>query len=80
MQKVTLPPFEKWSPSFKKTFFERLGAWNSIKSEDDMRFAKEINLVVKNDMYSIEIQWHTDIIEVLKKDLPRSIKSKLTSS
>ena len=78
-QVIILPPFCKWSPKFKKTLFERIGNWNSIKEEDDMRFAKEIRLIINNktNMITIEIDWNTDIIEVLKNDLPLSIKNKI---
>ena len=76
---IVLPPFNKWSPKFKQTFFERIGSHNSIKGEEDMQFAKEIRLVVRDNKYLIEVDWQTDIVEVLKKELPAGVKSKLVS-
>jgi len=76
-QRIVLPPYAKWSAKFKKTFFERLGGWNSVRNEADMEFAEEIVLVVRDGMYLIEIKWVKDIVEVQKKDLPLGIRKKL---
>jgi len=78
-QIIILPEFSKWTPKFKKIFFERIGNWNHIKTYDDMRFAKEIRLIIDNDIYTIEIDWYKDIIELLKKDIPLSIRKKKTN-
>jgi hypothetical protein len=76
-QIIVLQPYEKWSPKFKQIFMQRVGRWNSIRNDEDMEYAKEIRLVVHEDMYTIEIDWYIDIIEVLKKDLPVSIKKQI---
>lgn len=76
-KRIKLPPYSKWSPKFKKTFFERLGAFNSIKDERDMEFVKEIVLVVRDGMYLLEITRYQDIVEVLKKDLPIRIRQQV---
>jgi len=67
---IILPPYNEWSKEFKKIFFSRLGNFNSIKNEEDMFFAKEIRLIYRNKMFMIEVDWHTDIIELLKSDIP----------
>jgi hypothetical protein len=77
-QRIPLPPYQKWSKSFKKVFFQRLGGWNSIKSEDDMEFAEEIALVIRDGMCLVEIKWYQDTVEMLPKDLPPSIRKKIT--
>ena len=74
---IVLAPFTKWSPKFRETFFEKIGPQHSIKSEEDMAFAKEIRLVVKDNKYVIEIDWKTDAIEMQKKDLPIGVKKQL---
>jgi len=79
-QRIVLPPYTKWSAKFKKTFFERLGGWNSIQNADDMAFAEEIVLVVRDNMYLVEIKWVKDTVEVLKKDLPLSIRNKIKTT
>ena len=76
-QRIILPPYQKWSPKFKATFFERLGEWNSIKSENDMENVKQIVLVIRNNMYLLEVTRNPDIVEVLKKDLPLSIRKQI---
>jgi len=74
---IILPPYNKWSKEFKKIFFSRLGNFNSIKNEDDMFFAKEIRLIYNNKMFTIEIDWYKDIIELLKTDIPLHLLRKL---
>jgi hypothetical protein len=76
-QIIVLPEYSKWSPKFKTSFMQRVGKWNHIYSDDDMQFAKEIRLVIHKDVYTIEIDWYTDIVEVLKNDLPISIKKQI---
>lgn len=51
---------------------------NSIKNEEDMAYVKDIVLVVRDDMYTLEITRHTDIVEVLKKDLPLGIRKRIS--
>jgi hypothetical protein len=76
-QIIVLPEFDKWTPTFKKKLFERIGNWNHIKNYDDMRFAKEIRLVIHKNIYTIEIDWYNDIIQLLEKDIPISIRKKI---
>lgn len=76
---IVLPPFNKWSPKFKQTFLEKLEAQNTMKSEEDMQYANEIRLVVRDNKYLIEVDWQSDVVEFLKKELPTSIKAKIVS-
>lgn len=70
---IILPPYKKWSPKFKKTFFEK---FNDI-SEEDIEYTKEIRVLVNDNKYYIEIEWKTDVVEFLKKELPSSVKKEL---
>ena len=76
---IVLAPFSKWSPKFRETFFEKIGPQHSIKSEEDMAFAKEIRLVANDNKFVIEIDWKTDAVEMQKKDLPAGVKKQLAA-
>jgi hypothetical protein len=76
-RRIKLSPYNTWSAKFKKTFVARLGALNGIKSEEDMESVKQVTLVVRDGVCTLEVVRFPDIIEVAAKDLPVTIRRQL---